>query len=110
MALDGRLVGYAVLRRAGADTVSLVDMHGEQTRVCRTLLAAAARRATAQHAAALHVEVLAGSPSARMVQALGFVRRESDEGPVVFFPPDSAAASTLGEVKSWWLMGGDRDV
>ncbi len=106
---DGRLVGYAVLRRASNDTMSLLDMRGE-TRVCRVLLSAAVRWAAGQAAAALHVEVQAASPAARMVRSLGFIRRESDDGPVVFFPPDSAAATTLAEAQNWWLIGGDRDV
>jgi len=88
----------------------LVDMQGEQTRIHRMLLSAAVRRAAAHDAAALHVEVLAASPAARMVKALRFVRRESDDGPVVFCPSDSPLAPTIDDVKNWWLIGGDRDV
>lgn len=106
---DGRLVGYAVLRHASADTLSLVDVQGE-TRVCRMLLSAAARWAASHDAAALHVEVLAASPAALMVKGLGFVRRESNDGPVAFFPSDSPLATTLEDAKNWWLIGGDRDV
>jgi hypothetical protein len=90
--------------------VSLVDMQGEQTRVWRMLLSAAVRWAASHGAAALHVEVLAASPAARMVKALRFIRRESDDGPVAFFPSDSALATTLEDAKNWWLTGGDRDV
>ena len=107
---DGRLVGYAVLRRTNTDTVSLVDLQGEHTRVCRMLLSAAARWAAAQDAAALHVEVLAGSEAARMIKALGFIRRESDDGPVAFWPPDCPLAAELEAAQNWWLIGGDRDV
>jgi hypothetical protein len=45
-----------------------------------------------------------------MVKALGFLRRESDEGPVVFAPEESPLARKLGDAKDWWLIGGDRDV
>lgn len=107
---DDGLVGYAVLRRDSADTVSLVEIQGEQTDVCRLLLSAALRWAASQDAAALHVEALAGSPAARLVKALGFIRRESDDGPVVFWPADSPLATTLEAVSNWWLIGGDRDV
>ena len=105
-----RLVGYAVLRRVDGDIVSLVDLQGEQTPVCGLLLSAAVDWAAGEGAAALHVEVLAESPAARLVRALGFIRRESEDGPVVFVPPDSAAATTLADATRWWLMGGDRDV
>jgi hypothetical protein len=90
--------------------VSLLDLHGEQTAICHMLVSAAVRWSAAQHAASLQVEVLAASPAARMIQALGFVRRESDDGPVVVVPPDAAGAATLADVTGWWLMGGDRDV
>jgi hypothetical protein len=108
--VGGRLVGYAVIRSFDADTVSLLEMDGERMRVCRVLLSAAVRWAAAGGAAALHVEALAGSPTARMVKALGFLRRESDEGPVVFAPEESPHARQRGDAKDWWLIGGDRDV
>jgi hypothetical protein len=107
---DGRLVGYAVLRRTTPDTVALVDVQGEDMRVCRALLSAAVRGAAAQNAAALHVEVLAGSEAAHMIKALGFIRRESDDGPVVFWPPACPLADDLAAAQHWWLIGGDRDV
>jgi hypothetical protein len=107
---DGGLVGYAVLRRTDPHTVALVDIQGEDTRVCRMLLSAAVRRAASHGAAALHVEVLAGSPAARLVRALGFLRRESDDGPVAFWPSDCPFATRLEDAKNWWLIGGDRDV
>ena len=106
----GRLVGYTVLRRTKTDTISLVDMQGEHTRVCGVLLSAAARWAAARDAAALHVEVLADSDTARMVKALGFIRRESSAGPIAFWSPACRQASELAVAKHWWLMGGDRDV
>jgi hypothetical protein len=107
---DGGLVGYAVLRRTNPHTVALVDMQGEHTRVCRMLLSAAVRWAVSHDVAALHVEVLAGSPAARIVKALGFIRRESDDGPVAFWPSDCPLAIKLEDAKNWWLIGGDRDV
>ena len=107
---DGRLAGYAVLRRTNAEIVSLVDLQGEHTGVCGTLLSGAIQWAAACDAAALHVEVLAESPTARMVQTLGFIRRESQVGPVAFWSPDCPLAGELGAVKNWWLIGGDRDV
>jgi hypothetical protein len=106
---DDRLVGYAVLRGTTPDIVSMVDMQGENIRICRTLLSGAARRAAARDAAALDVEVLAGSESARMIKTLGFIRRESTDGPVVFWPPDRPVAAELEAAKNWWLIGGDRD-
>jgi len=106
---DGRLVGYAVLRFTTPDTVSIVDMQGEHIRVCRMLLSGAARRAAARNAAALDVEVLAGSEAARLIRRLGFIRRESADGPVVFWPPDGPRAAELEAAENWWLIGGDRD-
>jgi predicted N-acetyltransferase YhbS len=109
-AAGGRLAGYAALRRFDADTVSLLEIDGEDLRLCRILLAAAVQWAAARGAAALQVETLAGSPTSRLVKALGFVRREADDGPVVFTAADAPLARQLGEAKNWWLIGGDRDV
>lgn len=106
----GRLVGYAVLRRADANVVQLVDLQGEDQKVLTALVSAAAERAVAQEAAALHVEVLAEGSAAVMVGGLGFIRRESQPGPIVCRPADSPHAATLDRAASWWLMGGDRDV
>jgi hypothetical protein len=107
---NDRLVGYTVLRCTTPDTVSIVGMQGEHIRVCRMLLSGAAQRAAAHNAAALDVEVLAGSEAARLIKTLGFIRRESADGPVVFWPPDRPQASELEAVTHWWLFGGDRDV
>lgn len=106
----GRLVGYAVVRHFDADTASLLEIDGEQMRFCRNLLTAAVRCAASGGAAALHVEALAGSPTARLLKTLGFLRRESDDGPVVFSPADGPLAHDLDDAKNWWLIGGDRDV
>jgi len=107
---DGRLAGYAVLRRTKPGAVALVDMRGDDMRVCRMLLSAAVRRAAAQDAAALYVEVLAGSVAAHLIKALAFIRRESTDGPVAFWAADSPLAAELAAASNWWLIGGDRDV
>jgi hypothetical protein len=107
---DRELVGYAVVvRRSAPGTVSLVDMQGEDVGVRRELLSGALRWAASQDAGALDVEVLAESPAARMVRELGFLRRESKEGPVGFWRPDDPLAAQLETAQNWWLMGGDRD-
>ncbi len=108
---DGRLVGYAVLRSGESPVVSLVDLHTEEDESVRLpLVAEAAHWARSQHAEALDVEVVAGSGSARMVESLGFVRREEHIGPVPFFAEGTAHTATLAAANNWWLMGGDRDV
>jgi hypothetical protein len=107
---DGRLMGYAVVRRTTPSIVQLVDLRGENAEVTGALLSAAAQWAAAQDAAALHVEVLAEGPAAGMVQHLGLFRRESQVGPIVFHSPDSPLAGSLDTATNWWLIGGDRDV
>jgi len=106
----GRLAGYAVVRRTAPGTAALVDLQTESTDVARALLAGAIECAAAQDAGALHVEVLAEGPAAQMVRMLGFIRRESQAGPVVCRPSDSPHAGTLDAATNWWLIGGDRDV
>jgi hypothetical protein len=107
---DGRLVGYAVVRRSSPSTVALADLRAEHPQVARALLSGAARWAAAQGAALLDVEVLAHSPAAHMIRTLGFIRRESQVGPIVCRAPDSPLAATLAAATNWWLTGGDRDV
>lgn len=106
----GRLAGYTVLRRANPRVVSVVDLQGQNEDICAALLSAALDHSRAQDAAALHVEVLAHSPAARLVETLGFFRRETSVGPVLFLSPDCPHATKLQSATSWWLMGGDRDV
>jgi GNAT superfamily N-acetyltransferase len=106
----GRAVGCAVVRLDDAYTASLVEMQSADVDVCRALLSAAIDRAASLGAAALHVEALADSPVARLVEKLGFVRREAAEGPVVCWTPGSRLAGKLEAAENWWLLGGDRDV
>ena len=106
----GRLVGYAVVRRTAAGAAALVDLQGDTTDVARALLAGAIECAAAQDAATLHAEVLAEGPAAHMIRTLGFIRRESQVGPIVCRPSDSPHAGTLDAAANWWLTGGDRDV
>lgn len=107
---DDRLAGYAVLRHTHSETVTLVDLQGEDARVCTMLLSGLIQQAVACVAAALHVEVLEGSPTARMVATLGFIRRESEGRTMAFWSPDCPLAGALADAQNWWLIGGDRDV
>ncbi|MDX2165629.1 MAG: GNAT family N-acetyltransferase [Deltaproteobacteria bacterium] len=106
----GTLRGHAIVRPTQPRLVALVELQAEDTEVAQALLSAAADWANARGAAALHVEVLAEGPAARLVQALGCVRREAHAGPMVCRPADSPHAGTLDAAEQWWLMGGDRDV
>jgi GNAT superfamily N-acetyltransferase len=106
----GELTGYAVLRPTAPNVVALLDLCAEDEAVARALLSSASDWARKTDAAALHVEVLAEGPAAHLVQALGFVRREAQPGPLVCRPPDAPRAATLDAAASWWLLGGDRDV
>jgi len=108
---NGLLVGYAVLRHGEAPVVSLMDLqpHNDEG-ICRSLVNDALQWARDRGASSLEVEVVHGSASAGMVQALHFVRRETHVGPVAFVPPLSPHAAQLAAPNNWWLMGGDRDI
>lgn len=106
----GRLVGYAVVRCPTPHTAQLVDLQAEDTRAARALLARTEQWSAAHGAAALHVEVLAEGPAARVIKTLGFIRRESQAGPLVCAAVGSPCAPILDAAANWWLMGGDRDV
>jgi hypothetical protein len=106
----GSLAGYAVLRPTAPSIVALLDLCAEDAAVARALLASAADWAAKTDAAVLHVEALAEGPAARLVQTLGFVRREAQPGPMVCRPSASPLAATLDAAANWLLLGGDRDV
>jgi hypothetical protein len=107
----GRLDGYMVLRSKETSAVSLLDLHAtDDESVRHGLVAAAVHWARDQNADSIDVEVVARSASARMVQRLGFLRREPHCGPVACAPEGPPYAATLSAADNWWLMGGDRDV
>jgi len=108
--VGGRLAGYATLRWLDRDAASIVDLQADEQPVRGALLSAALERSREREVAAIHAEVLSASPSAALFHELGFLRRESSAGPVLFLSPGCPHATKLASVRSWWLMGGDRDV
>ena len=106
---NGELLGFVVVRPGENGVALVLDLFaGEEDGVRRGLAAAAVDHARAGDAEALHVEVLAGSPAAKMFSKLGFVKRDEGAGPVPFSGPDGPAV--LRHAANWWITGGDRDV
>jgi hypothetical protein len=104
----GRLRGLAVLRR-GPGPAALVDLYAGEDDARAALAAGAVEWARARDAESLHAEVLAGGETARMLDRVGFFRREAGPGPVPYAPGSGVVAAAVREGR-WWAMGGDRDV
>jgi hypothetical protein len=109
---DGRLAGYLVFRAEGDESLEIVDlMTMPAMSVPLALIDAIVRVGRARGAAALWATALANSGTARLLPALGFVRRESCNGAVIYGPkaaPETVAA--LADPNNWWTLRGDEDV
>jgi hypothetical protein len=98
-----------VLRSPAPKQALLVDLYAGEDDVRKALADGAAEWARGEGAEGLHVEVLAGGATARMVERLGFHRREPGPGPVPFAVGEGALPRAVRE-GPWWIMGGDRDI
>jgi len=107
---EGELLGYAVLRAGEANSVVLVDLFTDEKAVRRALVAATNRLGRKQGAARIETEVLDEPGISRMLEGLGFVRREQGVGPVPYLSPSCPDRENLSDASSWWLNGGDRDI
>lgn len=108
----GRLVGYLVFRPEGGEALVVVDLVTlDDASVKAALLDALISIGRSRGKSALWASVLAKSPSARVLASLGFHRRESSPGMVVYGPRLAPEViETLQDPTRWWTLEGDQDV
>ena len=87
------------------DVLSMVDLCAADPDVRTALVVALVRLVREQGGAAVRAEVLDGSPACRMLEGLGFLRREQSTGPFVV-----GGGGTPSRAADWWMTEGDRDI
>ena len=108
----GRLAGYVVYRDGAPDTIKVLDLvapehEHERERVARSLLGAVLGIAHARRKRGLTMTTLANGQAERLIESLGFWKREDGPGVVIW---SKDAPHGLYDPAEWWLVEGDEDV
>ncbi len=104
----GRLAGYVVFRDAEDRTMKVLDLVApDDGRVAQALLGAVLGSAHARRKRGLAVTTLAHGRAERLIESLGFWKREDGPGVVIWSKEKQHGLYDPGQ---WWLVEGDEDV
>lgn len=104
------LLGFGVLQNMAANSMTISEFVCPQDQgMEEVLFNAMLREARGRGAEALQATGFDGGPWATVLERLGFVRRETLTGPVVYSPRDESWTAALHDKDNWWMTDGDRD-